>query len=76
VVRRDLDDAGNGRFGDVLAEEQLDLPLLAIELRLPQGPLGPPQPFPVSLCSDQTFLGPLGNEIAFDLGKEAEEALT
>jgi hypothetical protein len=33
--RRDLDDPGNGRFGNVLAEEQLDLPLFAIEFRLP-----------------------------------------
>jgi hypothetical protein len=69
--RRDLDDAGNGRFGDLLPEEQLDLPLLAIELRLPQGPFGPPQSFPVGLRRDQPFFGPFGNEIAFDLGKEA-----
>src|SRR5262245_33907607 len=47
---RDLDNPGQGGFGDLFLQEQCNFRLLAIELGFAQGPLGAPQACPFGLC--------------------------
>ena len=71
--RRNLHDAGDGNLRDPLLQKRPDVLFLAVELRLAPRPLGPTEALAARPGGRQTLLGPLHDQVAFDLGKEPEQ---
>ena len=60
-------------FETPLFQKRPDVVFPAIELRLSPRPLGPTEALAARPGARQTLLGPLHDQVTFDLGKEPEE---